>query len=812
MLHGVAYGPFGSEEGDGLPGRERAAEDLRMIAAWGGKVVRVYTVPPGWFLDLCGGHGLVVLAGVPWAVHADFLSGEAEREMAKTAVREAARALAGREEVAALLVGNEIPSVLVRWLGWRRVRAFLEELIDVVREEAPELLAGYANYPSTEVLVPGNADFVACNVYLEDGEALGRYLARLQNLAGDRPLLISEVGADVLGMGEERQAALLRETVERCREAGVAGQVVFAFTDEWHRGGGQVEGWRFGLTDAARRERLAWRELAGGWPGEVVPAGGAVPRVSVVVCTRNGVRTLGECLGGLARVRYGDYEVIVVDDGSAGGIAEICEGFAGVRYVRQEAAGLGVARNTGAAAATGEIIAYTDDDCVPDEDWLNFLVRAFADPAVGAAGGPNIPPAAVNAVQASVIAAPGGPAHVLTGDREAEHLPGCNLAVRREAFAAVGGFRAEYHAAGDDVDFCWRLLEAGWRLEYVAAAMVWHYRRFTARAYLRQQWGYGKAEALLMRGHGERFGLSGGARWRGAVYEPAAGRLGESGVMVYGGTFGMAGYQIVYRRLVPGWAWLVMTVPWWLVVCGLMMAGFRRVEMAVLGLVMAAVPVVMGWWMARGLRMGVKWDGDAGARWRLWGLVVVQPVVRSAARLWWGLRLGSWPGGRRGEWRWPSGDWKWRVRGVRGVVREYWSAGGVGREALLSVLEGSGKVRVGDEWDDWDLRWQDEGGWEVRVSTVTEYHREGARTKVRMGVVAVLGWLEVWFAGVVVSAVVMVLRGTMSVPNVIPLAMWGWVIWDWRQRGVRRRAVAVADVERAAAAAGLVAVPANAEG
>jgi hypothetical protein len=56
------------------------------------------------------------------------------------------------------------------------------------------------------------------------------------------------------------------------------------------------------------------------------------------------------------------------------------------------------------------------------------------------------------------------------------------------------------------------------------------------------------------------------------------------------------------------------------------------------------------------------------------------------------------------------------------------------------------------------------------------------------------------------------LRGTMSVPNVIPLAMWGWVIWDWRQRGVRRRAVAVADVERAAAAAGLVAVPANAEG
>ncbi len=783
-----------------------------MIAAWGGKVVRVYTVPPGWFLDLCGENGLVVLAGVPWAVHADFLSGEVEREIAKRAVREAARALAGREEVAALLVGNEIPAVLVRWLGWRRVRAFLEDLIDVVREEVPDLLVGYANYPSTEVLVPGNADFLACNVYLEDPEALGRYLARLQNLAGDRPLLISEIGADVLGMGEERQAELLRETVERCREAGVAGQVVFAFTDEWHRGGGQVEGWRFGLTDAERRPRLAWGELAGGWPGEVMREGGPGMRVSVVVCTRNGVRTLGECLGGLARVRYGDYEVIVVDDGSDGGIAEICEGFAGVRYVRQEAAGLAMARNTGAAVATGGIIAYTDDDCVPDEDWLNFLVRAFADPAVGAAGGPNVPPAAVNAVQASVIAAPGGPAHVLTGDREAEHLPGCNLAVRREAFAAVGGFRAEYHAAGDDVDFCWRLLEAGWRLEYVAAAMVWHYRRFTARAYLRQQWGYGKAEALLMRVHGERFGVSGGARWRGVVYDAAAGRLGGAGVSIYGGMFGMAGYQIVYRREVPGWAWLVMTVPWWLVVAGLLLLGLWRVEMVVAGLVMAAVPVVLAWRGARGLRMGAMWDEDAGARWMLRGLLLAQPVVRSAARMWWGVQVGGWPRGGRGEWRWPRGAWKWRVRGGRGLVREYWSAGGVGRESLLAALEGSGSVRVGDEWDDWDVSWVDEGGWEVRVSTVTEYHREGARTKVRIAVVAVVGWLELWFAGVVVSAVLMVLRGTMAVPNVVPMAIWGAVIWEWRRRGVVRRAAAVADVERAAAAAGLVAVHANAEG
>ena len=68
---------------------------------------------------------------------------------------------------------------------------------------------------------------------------------------------------------------------------------------------------------------------------------------------------------------------------------------------------------------------------------------------------------------------------MLIDDRIAEHLPGCNLAVTREAFEKVGGFAPEYTAAGDDVDFCWRLQAAGFLIGFCPPAMVWHRRRIS---------------------------------------------------------------------------------------------------------------------------------------------------------------------------------------------------------------------------------------------------------------------------------------------------------------------------------------------
>src|SRR5205814_10327110 len=150
-------------------------------------------------------------------------------------------------------------------------------------------------------------------------------------------------------------------------------------------------------------------------------------------------------------------------------------------WIVQPNMGLSYARNAGAHAATGEVLAYTDSDCMADPDWLYYMVGTLLSGDYAGVGGPNISPPAENWIQACVSAAPGGPNHVLLSDVVAEHIPGCNMAFYRWAFEGVGGFDPEYRKAGDDVDFCWRIQQAGWVISFSPTAIVWHYRRVTLR-------------------------------------------------------------------------------------------------------------------------------------------------------------------------------------------------------------------------------------------------------------------------------------------------------------------------------------------
>ena len=81
----------------------------------------------------------------------------------------------------------------------------------------------------------------------------------------------------------------------------------------------------------------------------------------------------------------------------------------------------------------------------------------------------------------------------------------------------INGFDATFRKAGDDVDVCWRLQQRGYRIGFSHAGFVWHYRRSTTAAYLKQQSGYGEAESLLVRKHPEYFNLLGGSMWHGRI-------------------------------------------------------------------------------------------------------------------------------------------------------------------------------------------------------------------------------------------------------------------------------------------------------
>lgn len=542
-VRAVSYGPF---PGGWPPSFD---EDFSQIAAAGFDALRLYEMPDSRLLDAAWRHGLRVCGGLLWRQYADFFRQPSHFSAARVELARALGAVAGHPAMVAVLVGNEIPADLVRWMGPLKVRSAIEELIDVGRELAPKWLFGYANYPSTEYLEPENADFSAFNIYLENPNDFRDYLRRLHHIAGDRPLMISEFGLDSRRNGLARQAEALEWALRIARDEACAGITWYAWSDRWWNHGREVTDWDFGLLDrnGCGKPALAAAIAANHQPCERRPT----PHVSVIICTRNGRARIGRCLTAVGQLRGPSFEIMVVDDGSDDGLADFVEQhFTDVRVLRLPPSGLSAARNAGAAAAHGEILAFTDDDCEPDQEWLDRLLRVFADGRFVAVGGPNLPPPPQTMIEAVVCAAPGAPSHVMLDDVEAEHLPGCNLAVTRAAFEAIGGFDPQFHTAGDDVDFCWRLRDAGGRLGFSPGAFVWHWRRPSVRAFLRQQIGYGHAERLLIARHPNRFSENGDALWQGFVYGGGPVRVMHDSI-IYHGLMGMAGYQSVINRMLP---------------------------------------------------------------------------------------------------------------------------------------------------------------------------------------------------------------------------------------------------------------------
>ena len=564
-VRGVTYGPFRPDEhGCQYHNPETVDRDFAQMAANGINAVRTYTVPPRWLLDIASKHNLRVMIGLPWEEHITFLDNKKLGKDIERRVREGVKACAGHAAVLCFTIGNEIPSSIVRWHGRRRIESFLERLYKAVKEVDPEALATYVNFPTTEYLELPFIDFVSFNVYLETGEKLEGYLARLQNLAGEKPLVMAEIGLDSMRNGQEAQASTLEWQIRSTFSGGCSGIFVFSWTDEWHRGGFDIEDWGFGLTDRNRNPKPSLTSVSKAFAQVPFPADLDWPSISVIVCTYNGKRTIRECLEGIRKIDYPNFEVIVVNDGSTDGSEIIAKDY-GFRVISIPNGGLSNARNVGMRAAKGEIVAYIDDDAVADPQWLTYLAATFLNTDHVGAGGPNIPPADDGPIAECVANSPGGPIHVLLSDRKAEHIPGCNMAFRRDALMAVDGFDARFRIAGDDVDLCWRLLKRGWTLGFNPAAMVWHHRRNSVRAYWKQQLNYGKAEGYLERKWPEKYNAAGHIPWAGRIYSKGFEQfLGCFRGRIYQGTWGSALFQSIYQPA-PSLLWSLPLMPEWIV-------------------------------------------------------------------------------------------------------------------------------------------------------------------------------------------------------------------------------------------------------
>src|SRR5262249_26672779 len=317
--------------------------------------------------------------------------------------------------ILAFALGNEIPPGVVRWHGRLRVERFLRDLYKEAKSASPPSLFTYVNFPPTEFLDLSFFDICAFNVYLHREPELRAYLARLQPIAGQKPLLLAEAGADSIREGEDGQATLTAMHLRAALEEGACGAIAFAWTDEWWRGGHTVDDWRFGLVDRERRPKRAAHAVAEAFDNAPfsVERQRAWPKVSVVVCAYNAADTLEDNLRSLERLTYPDYEILLVNDGSKDRTGEIGRRFARVRVIDTPNQGLSAARNVGLAEAAGEIVAYTDADTRVDRDWLTFLVQPFLPSAVVGSGGPNVVPPDDPPMAQCIARAPGGPTHVL---------------------------------------------------------------------------------------------------------------------------------------------------------------------------------------------------------------------------------------------------------------------------------------------------------------------------------------------------------------------------------------------------------------
>ena len=228
--------------------------------------------------------------------------------------------------------------------------------------------------------------------------------------------------------------------------------------------------------------------------------------VTVVVPVRNRELTIQPLLDSLQKLDYdtNKVEVIVVDGNSTDKTQEIVKKYP-VKLVVEKRKGLNLARNTGIKCAKGEIVAFTDSDCIVPPNWITKIVENFKDPQISCVGG------SAKALDNDFISQYADNSIVrlmpfFTKREELKkvkpffrHPAGCNMAFRRKVAEEVGYFDEHIQYGFDEVEFADRICRAGYKMVLDPDVLVWHKHRSTFREFLKQNFQYGKGSGLVLK-------------------------------------------------------------------------------------------------------------------------------------------------------------------------------------------------------------------------------------------------------------------------------------------------------------------------
>jgi glycosyltransferase involved in cell wall biosynthesis len=224
-------------------------------------------------------------------------------------------------------------------------------------------------------------------------------------------------------------------------------------------------------------------------------------RVSVIVPVYNGGRKVCETVHCLLQQKLPPAEVIIVDDGSTDDTLFLLKKF-GERIIllSQANGGPASARNHGLRVATGDFVAFTDSDCLPQPGWLSSLMEGFTDASVGGVGGSVRRAADCLFNQYADMYGVLSPDIDESGD--IKYFATANVCFRADVLREAGCFDEDYRRpGGEDVDVCIRIRGLGYKLRFSESALVLHYHKDSLRSLLRTMANYGEGHYILCAKH-----------------------------------------------------------------------------------------------------------------------------------------------------------------------------------------------------------------------------------------------------------------------------------------------------------------------